>query len=90
MKNFREKTLEFTYQHSQITKDGSRIIDPWKIADEDKRHNCAKFFKKKSLKEFVICGSKYNPKLSKVCKLCNNSSRKGVGRVDFKNEWYKN
>ena len=46
MKNFREKTIEFTYQHSQITKDGSRIIDPWKIADDDKRHSCAKFKKK--------------------------------------------
>ena len=38
----------------------------------------------------MICGSKYNPKLSKVCKICNNSLRKGVGRVEFKNEWYKN
>ena len=61
MKNFREKILEFTYQHSQITKDGSRIIDPWKIADDDKRHNCAKL-KKKVVKRVCDIWLKIQPK----------------------------
>ena len=47
----------------------------------------------KSVKEFVICGSKCNPKLSKVCKRCNDYRRfenERRERGEFKEEWYWN
>ena len=86
----KRRTLESTYQHLWIRKDGSKITDPWEIVDED--HTCDKCRKEKSVKEFVIYGSKYNPKLSKVCcRVCNDyleSERRKRG--EFKEEWYWN
>ena len=70
---------------------GSKITDPWEVVDDHKRHTCDKCRKEKSVKEFVIYCSKYNPKLSKVCRICNgyrrfeNERRK---RGEFKEEWY--
>ena len=45
------------------------------VGDDHKDHTCDKCRKKKSVKEFVIYGSKYNPKLSKVCRICNGYHR---------------
>ena len=47
--------------------------------------------KEKSVKEFVIYGSKYNLKLTKVCKRCNGyrrfqNERRKEG--EYKEEWY--
>ena len=68
--------MESTYQHLWIREDGSKIADPWEIVDDRKRHTCDKCRKQNSVKEFVIYDSKYNPKLSKVCKICNDYRRK--------------
>ena len=87
------KALELAYQHLWIREDGSKITDPWEIVDDHKDHACGKCRKEKSVKEFVIYGSKYNPKLSKVCRVCNgyrrfeNERRK---RGEYKEEWYWN
>ena len=77
-KKYEEKTraLESTYQHLWIREDGSKIADPWEIVDDRKRHTCDKCRKQNSVKEFVIYDSKYNSKLSKVCKICNDYRRK--------------
>ena len=45
------------------------------------------------MKEFVVYGSKYNPKLSKLCKICNDYRRfenERYKRGEFKEEWYWN
>ena len=61
------------------------------IRGDHKRHICHKCRKEKSVKEFVIYGSKYKPKLTKVCKRCNdyrrfeNERRK---RGEFKEKYY--
>ena len=70
LKKYEEKrrALESTYQHLWTREDGSKITDPWEIIDHHKFHTCDKCRKEKSVKEFVIYGSKYNPKLSKLCK----------------------
>ena len=87
----KRSSLELAYQHLWIREDGSKITDPWEIVDDHEAHNCDKCRKEKSVREFVICGSKYNPKLSKVCKRrndyrkCENERRK-IGQ--FKEEWY--
>ena len=89
----KKKALELAYQHLWIREDGSKITDPWEIADDHKHHTCDKCRKEKSVKEFVIYGSKYKPKLSKVCRVCNgyrrfeNERRK---RGEYKEEWYWN
>ena len=89
----KRKALESTYQHLWIREDGSKITDPWEVVDDHKRHTCDKCRKEKSVKEFVIYGSKCNPKLFKTCKRCNdyrrfeNERRK---RGEFKEEWYWN
>ena len=89
----KRKVLESTYQYLWIREDGSKITDPWEVIDDQRRHICDKGEKKKSEKEFVIYDSKYNPKLSKVCKRCKyyhryeNERRK---RGEFKKEWYWN
>ena len=63
------------------------------IADNHKDHSCDKCRKEKSVKEFVIYGSKYNPNISMICRVCNgycrfeNERRK---RGEFKEEWYWN
>ena len=67
--------MESTYQHLPIREDGSILTDPWEIVDDHKGHTCDKSRKEKSVKEFVIYGSKYNPKLSKVCRVCNGYRR---------------
>ena len=72
----KRRALESTYQHLWIWKDGSKITDPWEVVDDHKRHTCNKCRKVKSVKEFAIYGSKYNPKLSRVCKICNDYRRK--------------
>ena len=69
------KALELAYQHLWIREDGSKITDPWEIVDDHKDHACGKCRKEKSVKEFVIYGSKYNPKLSRVCRVCNGYPR---------------
>ena len=79
--------MESTYQHLWIREDGSKITDPWEVVDDHKRHTGDKCGKEKSVKEFVIYGSKYNPKLSKVCKICNDYHR---FESEFKEEWYWN
>ena len=82
--------MELTYQHLCIREDGSKITDPWEVVDDHKRHTCDKCRKEKSVKEFVIYGSKYNPELSKVCKICNDYYRfenEGHKRGEFKEEW---
>ena len=57
-------------------KDGSKITDPWKVVDDHKRHKCVKCRKEKAVEKFAICTSKYNPKLSKTCKSCNDYRKK--------------
>ena len=61
------KALESTYQHLWIREDGSKVTDHLGVVDDHKRHTCDKCRKEKSVKEFVAYGSKYNPKLYKVC-----------------------
>ena len=85
----KRKALELTYQHLWIGEDGSKITDPWEVVDDHKRHTCNKCKKEKSVKEFVIYGSKYKPKLSKVCKRCNDYRRfenERPKRGEFKKE----
>ena len=90
--NKKRRALESTYQHLWTRTDGSKITDPWEIVD-DKDHTCDKCRREQSMKEFVIDGSKYNPKLFKTCRICNgyrrfeNERRK---RGVFKEEWYWN
>ena len=55
--------------------DVSKITDPMKNVDDHKDHTCDVCRKEKSVKEFVIYGSKYNPKLSKACRVCNGYRR---------------
>ena len=71
----KKKALELEYQHLWIREDGSKITDPWEIVDDHKDHTCDKCRKEKSVKEFVIYGSKCNPKLFKTCKRCNDYRR---------------
>ena len=89
----KRRSLELAYQHLWIREDGSKITDPWEIVDDHKDHTCDKCRKEKSVREFVIYGSKYNPKLSKVCKRCNDyrkfeNERRKIG--EFKEKWYWN
>ena len=89
----KRRALGSTYQHMWIREDGSKITDPWGIVDDHKDHTCDKCRKEKSMKEFVIYGSKYNPKLSKVCKVCNGYRRfenERRNRGEYKEEWYWN
>ena len=85
--------MQSTYQHIQTRKDGSKIADPSEFVDNHKEHTCDKYIKEKSVNEFVIYGSKYNPKLFKECRFCHgyrrfeNERRK---RGEFKEEWYWN
>ena len=58
----KKKTLGLKYQHLWIRKDGSKTTNPWEIVDDLKRHNCAKCYNEKAVKEFVIYGSKYKLK----------------------------
>ena len=89
----KKKALELAYQHLWIREDVSKITDPWEIVDDHKDHTCDKCRKGKSVREFVIYGSKYNPKLSKECRVCNgyrrfeNKRRRGA---EYKEEWYWN
>ena len=69
----KRKTLESTYQHVWIREDGSKITDSWEIVDDHKDHTCYKC--RKSVKKFVMYGSKYSPKLSKACRVCNGYRR---------------
>ena len=71
----KRRVLESTYQHLWAREDGSKLTDPWEIVDDHKDHTCDKCRKEKSVKEFVIYGSKYNPKFSKVCWVCNGYRR---------------
>ena len=64
------------YHHLWIRDDGSQITDLWEDVIDHKLHKCAKCRIEKPVKTFVIYGSKYNPKLSKVCKFGNNYCRK--------------
>ena len=70
------KIFELKCWHLCIRKDGSQITDPWEIVDDHKLHNCAKCRKEKVVWEIVIYDSKYNPKLSKTCKICIDHHRK--------------
>ena len=86
-----KKVLELQYQHLWIREDGSKITDPLEILDDHRDHTCHICRKEKSVKEFVIYGSKYNRKLSKACRVCNgyrrfeNERHKGG---EYKEEWY--
>ena len=87
------RALELEYQHLWIREDGSKITDPWEIVDDHKDHTCDICRKEKSVKEFVIYGSKYNPKLTKACRVCNGycrfqNERRKEG--EYKEEWYWN
>ena len=76
-----------------IREDGSKISDPWETVDDHKHNACDKCRKEKSVKEFVVYGSRYKPKLSKVCKIYNDYRRKQNERRKrgaFKEEWYWN
>ena len=85
----KKKALELEYQHLWIRKDCTKITDPWEIVDDHNDRTCDKCRKEKSVKEFAIYGSKYNPKLTKACKRSNdycrfeNERRK---RSEFKEE----
>ena len=59
--------MESTCQRLWIRENGSKITDQLEIVDDHKRHTCDKCRKEKSVKEFMICSSKFSPKL-KVCK----------------------
>ena len=89
----KRRALELTHQHLWIREDGNKITDPWEIVDDHKDHTCDKCRKEKSVKEFVIYCSKYNPNFSMICRVCNgyrrfeNERRK---RGEFKEEWYWN
>ena len=69
----KSKALESTYQHVWIREDSSKITDLWEIADDHKDHTCYKC--RKSVKKFVTYGSKYSPRLSKACRVCNGYRR---------------
>ena len=45
------------------------------IVDDHKDHTCDKCIKERSVKEFVIYGSKYNPNVSMICRVCNGYRR---------------
>ena len=85
--------MESTYQHLWIREGSSKVTDLLEVVDDHKRHTCDKCRKEKSVKEFVVYGSKYNPKLSKVCKIYNCYRRfenELWKRGEFKEEWYWN
>ena len=89
----KKRSLKLAYQHLWIRENGSKITDPWEIADDHKHHACDKCGKEKSVKEFVIYGSKYNPKLSKVYKIFHDYRRKENERRkrgEYKEQWYWN
>ena len=95
LKNSEQKrrALESTYQHLWIREDGSKITDMWEVVEDLKRHTCDKRRKEKSVKEFVVYGPKYNPKVSKVCTICNDYRRfenERYKRGEFKEEWHWN
>ena len=95
LKKYEEKrrALETTNQHLWAREDGSKLTDKWEIVDDHKDHTCDKCRKEKSVTEFVIYGSKYNPKLSKVCRVCNGHRRfenERCKRGEFKEGWYWN
>ena len=71
----KRRVLNLEYQHLWIREDGSKITNPWGILDDHKDHTCNVCRKEKSVREFVIYGSKYNPKLSKACRVCNGYRR---------------
>ena len=77
LKKYEEKrrALESTYQHLWTREDSSKITDRWEIVENHKDHTCDKYRKEKSVNEFAIYGSKYNPNLSKVCRVCNGYRR---------------
>ena len=89
----KRRALESTYQHLWTREDGSKTTDAWEIVDDHKDHTCDKCRKEKSVKEFVIYCSKYNPNFSMIGRVCNgyrrfeNERRK---RGEFKEEWYWN
>ena len=89
----KKNVLKLKYKHIWERKDGTMITDPWEIVDDHKIHTCKTCYLDKSVREFVICGSKYNPKLSINCKDCLDIKRDGVGRRkrgEYKQEWYWN
>ena len=65
-----KRARELKYQHLWTREDGSKITDPWEVVDDHKIHTCKACNIDKSVQEFVIFGSKYNPKLSMTCKTC--------------------
>ena len=65
--------------------DVSKITDPMKNVDDHKDHTCDVCRKEKSVKEFVIYGLKYNPKLSKACRVCNGYPRFKMKKYAMKN-----
>ena len=67
----KKRVMELEYQHLWIREDGSKITGPWEIVDDHKNNTCIICRKEKSVKEFVIYGSKYIPKLSKAYRVCN-------------------
>ena len=71
----KRRALELEYQHLWIREDGTKVTDPWEIVDDHKDHTCNACRKEKSVKEFVIYGSKYNPESSKACRVCNSYRR---------------
>ena len=58
-KSCRDRNFE---KYLWITKDRSKITDPWKIVADHKFHVCAKFRKEKVMEEYVACDSKYKSK----------------------------
>ena len=54
----KKKVLELGHEYLSIRRDGSKITDPWEIVDDRKHHAFDKRGKEKSVKGFVIYGSK--------------------------------
>ena len=93
MNENKQKALELTYQHLQMRKSNSKITNPWKFVDDNKCLNCVKCRKEKAVKEFATYSSKYNPKLTKACKKCDDYLRKKYKRRkkgERKDEWQWN
>ena len=87
----KKKTLKLRYRNLQMRKDHSKITDPYEVVDDHNCLNCIECRKEKSVKEFVTYGSKCNPKLSKICKNCDDYLRKEHERQkrgEFKDEWH--
>ena len=85
--------MQSIYQNLWIREYGSKITDTWVNDDDHKFHTSDMSRKEKSVKELVIYDSKFNPKLSKICKICNDCRRKENERLkrgEFKEEWYWN